>query len=295
MDKKTPDALTRSWSHLDPYQFGKNIFGTFFAYSVLIHPIHIALAYKRLDYSHLSTVDCFKLIKKNHGYRGLYRGFGITCTGMICDEILFMPTLEYIKENGLSGVNFESQIAKDGFAGLIGYGLLLPIYTPFSVLSNKQMTAGLKDTYGYQNISSLTKTIIKNEGISGLFKGTAISILYLPFHAVWWSIYRINKNWLYGLNLTSKDSIAINGFAGGLTATSMTLITNPIDVMTTKIQALNKGEKKMILLTKSIFRQYGIRGFYKGVGLNLCQKFFEGGFYGIMYDAIKQCSEKNTS
>lgn len=288
------NAITRSWSHLNQYQFGKNIVEGFFIYNLVIHPLHMVLVYKRLEYSSLSTIQCYNLIKKKHGYKGFYRGFCISSFGLLFDELVQIPLIEYTREYGINNVTFESQIAKDSFGGFIGNIAAIPLYTPFNLISNRQMAAGLSDTHPYQNTYNSIKSIIKKDGAKGLFKGTGISLLYVPIYSLWWGIYGINKQYLYHMDRTQKDNIFINISAGGCASAITTIITNPLDVMITRVQSLNenKCKKRFIPLVKSILYTNGVKGFYRGFNLNICQKMIEGGFYGMIYDGVKKISEK---
>ncbi len=71
--------------------------------------------------------------------------------------------------------------------------IVIPFTTYFSLLANIQMSSGLKDTNKYENVYLRTKSTIKKEGFTGLFRWTTVATIYVPFYALWWSLYGNNK------------------------------------------------------------------------------------------------------
>ena len=298
------NSITRSWSDINCIELIKAIFYSTIFYTLFFNPINVILTHKRLNVTgkNISTINYFRHITKMYGYKRLYRGFGISCVGTFCTESAFIPILEYYREKGIHN-RLESQILKDYFAGAFSYLLVLPICTPFSLIANKQMAAGIEGAHKYQNSFLMTKTIIKNDGIKGLFKGIGILAMCVPIHSSWWSLYGCNKYIMYStyqyynkndsnnIFISSKDNVMINGLAGGTSGLIMTLMLNPIEFLATNVQSLNTNKNiKYIPLIKNIYQMSGIKGFYKGLSLNLINKFIECSIYGITYDGVKQYS-----
>lgn len=304
--KNIINSCNRSFSDLNKKDLYFSIIVSSILYGIFFNPINIILTYKRLGYHAKSSRECYYIIKNQNGYKGFYRGFPIACMGAFFVDIIFIPLLEYLREYSMSSNN---RIINDFAAGSLSHLIVIPFTTYFSLLANIQMSSGLKDTNKYENIYLTTKSIIKKDGYLGLLKGGTIATVYVPFYALWWSLYGYNKNKMYtiydkynpsnkskNLLLSSKDNIIINGISGGLAGCVMTVFINPFDVLYTKIQSLgnlSKREKKIITFTKNIYGTHGLSGLYRGFTLNLFNKFIECSIYGITYDGIKQYSTKN--
>jgi solute carrier family 25 (mitochondrial folate transporter), member 32 len=294
------NSINRFWSDLDITKIPTGILASSLIYSIIFNPLNVVLTYKRLDYEKESYKKIIQIIKQKHGFKGFYRGLPISIGGgFILDEI-FLPSLEYSREN----LNFGNQIKNDYFAGLFAHTLITPIYTTYHLLCNKQMGAGLKSTDPYQNLYHTTKSIIHNEGYRGLFKGLSLELSYVPFYALWWNIYSQYKYWMYttykqynntsskNLFFSSNDNVIINGLAGGLAGCTITPLINPIDTISVKMQTYSKKYTVRSLI-KNTYHNQGFKGFFSGMGLNFFEVFAEYAAYGIAYDGIKQYCGKS--
>ena len=278
------NALNKKWSDLDIIVLLVNI--TFFSivYGIITNPIYVILTYKRIEHYDKSIVQCTKMIKKNIGYKGFYRGFGIACFGSLFQDSLFMSSLEYYKENGFT--KLYSQAVNDFVSGFIAHSMVLPVNNFFSLISTKQMSAGLKHYNSHQNTFDTIATIYKQERLRGFFKGINISAIYIPTYAMWWSLYGFNKEIA---NKVSDNNLVISGTSAGLAGFTSTFFLNPVDVLYTKIQASNT-KQKIMHMSKNIYKESGFRGFYRGLVLNVFEKTIESIVFGVTYDGIKNMS-----
>ncbi|EJS41708.1 crc1p [Saccharomyces arboricola H-6] len=124
------------------------------------------------------------------------------------------------------------------------------------------------------------KTIVKEGGISSLFKGSLATLARDgPGSALYFASYEISKNYL-----NNRQSHASPGedqpvnilnvcLAGGIAGMSMWLAVFPIDTIKTKLQA-SSTKQNMISATKEIYKQRGgIKGFFPGLGPALLRSF----------------------
>jgi len=276
--------MDKKWSDLNTTSLLANISMFTIIYGVITNPIYVILAHKRISPQNKSIIEHGKTIKQNSGYGGFFRGCGIVSLGSLLHESVFMFCLEYHKENGYTKI--YSPGVNDFASGIIAHSIVLPLENFISLIATKQMTAGLAHTNPYQNTIGTIITIYNQEKIRGFFKGAKLSAIYIPAHAAWWSLYGFNKSIV---RQVSNNNIITNGVSAGLAGFALTFLLNPIDVLYTKIQSTNT-KQQISTSIKNIYKESGIKGFYRGLLLNIVEKTFESAAYGITYDGIKDMS-----
>ncbi|CAI2023337.1 hypothetical protein SEUBUCD646_0H01490 [Saccharomyces eubayanus] len=124
------------------------------------------------------------------------------------------------------------------------------------------------------------KTIVKEGGISSLFKGSLATLARDgPGSALYFASYEISKNYLNNRqpHPSAGEDQPVNimnvCLAGGIAGMSMWLAVFPIDTIKTKLQACST-KQNMISATKEIYLQRGgIKGFFPGLGPALLRSF----------------------
>ena len=120
-------------------------------------------------------VDVYVKTIKSDGVVGLYRGFNISCVGIIVYRGLYFGMYDSLKPVLLTGN------MKDSFIGsfLLGWGITigagLASYPIDTVRRRMMMTSG--QAVKYKSSMHAFSEIIKNEGTKSLFKGAGANIL----------------------------------------------------------------------------------------------------------------------
>lgn len=120
-------------------------------------------------------IDVYRKTLKSDGIAGLYRGFTVSCVGIIVYRGLYFGLYDSLKPVVLVGKMQDSFIASFllGWAVTIGAGLAsYPIDT---VRRRMMMTSG--EAVKYRNSIDAFQQIIKKEGAKSLFKGAGANIL----------------------------------------------------------------------------------------------------------------------
>ncbi|KAK3446076.1 hypothetical protein EUGRSUZ_A01833 [Eucalyptus grandis] len=120
-------------------------------------------------------IDVYKKTLKSDGIAGLYRGFTVSCVGIIVYRGLYFGLYDSLKPVVLVGKMQDSFIASFllGWAVTIGAGLAsYPIDT---VRRRMMMTSG--EAVKYRNSIDAFQQIIEKEGAKSLFKGAGANIL----------------------------------------------------------------------------------------------------------------------
>eukprot|EP00474_Spongospora_subterranea_P006869 CRZ07327.1 hypothetical protein [Spongospora subterranea] len=134
----------------------------------------------------------------------------------------------------------------------------------YQVSSSQQFTFSA----AYRSI----KQIIKDEGVMGLWKGNTATLLrIIPYAAIQYTTFEQSKKmWMYVRPL-SKDSSGISGFGrfvcGGVAGFTSVAITYPLDLLRARLAVAGPGPRigSLFRLSLGLYRDSGIRGFYKGL------------------------------
>ncbi|KAK8537216.1 hypothetical protein V6N12_043389 [Hibiscus sabdariffa] len=120
-------------------------------------------------------VDVYKKTIQSDGIAGLYRGFNISCVGIIVYRGLYFGMYDSLKPVVLVGGLQDSFLA----SFLLGWGITigagLASYPIDTVRRRMMMTSG--EAVKYKSSMDAFSQIIKNEGTKSLFKGAGANIL----------------------------------------------------------------------------------------------------------------------
>nr|CAD1840954.1 unnamed protein product [Ananas comosus var. bracteatus] len=120
-------------------------------------------------------IDVYKKTLKSDGLAGLYRGFNISCVGIIVYRGLYFGMYDSLKPVVLVGPLQDNFFA----SFLLGWGITigagLASYPIDTVRRRMMMTSG--EAVKYRSSLDAFQQIIKNEGAKSLFKGAGANIL----------------------------------------------------------------------------------------------------------------------
>ncbi|CAI0405249.1 unnamed protein product, partial [Linum tenue] len=121
-------------------------------------------------------VDVYKKTLASDGIAGLYRGFNISCVGIIVYRGLYFGMYDSLKPVLLVGdLQQDSFFASFALGWLITNGAGLASYPIDTVRRRMMMTSG--EAVKYSSSLAAFKQIVKNEGTKSLFKGAGANIL----------------------------------------------------------------------------------------------------------------------
>ena len=148
--------------------------------------------------------------------------------------------------------------------------------------------AGSRSKVNYDgNFLKAAKVVIKNEGMSGLYKG---------IQATWMreSIYSSLRLGLYEpikVFLGEKDKrttpFYIKFLAGGMSGMLASSVANPTDVLKIRMQAQEKSNHNVVWHIRDIYRNSGVKGFYKGIQVTIVRAMMLNATKLSSYDHIK--------
>ncbi|KAJ8500221.1 hypothetical protein OPV22_010773 [Ensete ventricosum] len=120
-------------------------------------------------------VDVYRKTLQSDGIAGLYRGFNISCVGIIVYRGLYFGMYDSLKPVVLTGKLQDSFFASFALGWVITNGAGLASYPIDTVRRRMMMTSG--EAVKYKSSLDAFSQILKNEGAKSLFKGAGANIL----------------------------------------------------------------------------------------------------------------------
>ncbi|XP_001625024.2 solute carrier family 25 member 44 isoform X1 [Nematostella vectensis] len=164
------------------------------------------------------------------------------------------------------------------------YGGLGVALFPFDLVKTRLQVQKVDIRYN-GTIDALRK-IIRLEGFRGLYKGFAVSQLFLLTGNINSTSYEVTREQLSGF------SVAIRGFiAGGLASLIEQSLGNPVEVMAQRLMVEGTGKRRAkgvyrpvaFRVVRNVYKEHGISGFYRGFLVSVINSSFWSGIWWASY------------
>ncbi|KAI7892200.1 mitochondrial carrier domain-containing protein [Mucor mucedo] len=143
-------------------------------------------------------------------------------------------------------------------------------------------------TTGSNNLSGLQKVIFPTGGqnLGGLYRGLPVALIFsVPALTVYLTSYEAAKGLLHDHGI-ARDAVMSHLTSACLAEVAACLLFTPMEVLKNRLQTY-KGQMGNQKLIGTIFRQEGIRGFYKGYGMGLAVFVPHSMVYFVTYEKMK--------
>lgn len=126
-----------------------------------------------------SVLSALKDIKKNKGFKGLYRGYFVTVGREIPFGIIQYPLFEFCKKKFKTNNSKDFNLSDICLSGAIAGGVSAFLTCPIDVVKTRIMTySSDKDQY-FSKFLPTFRTIYNEEGFGKLFSGVGIRVFYI--------------------------------------------------------------------------------------------------------------------
>lgn len=150
------------------------------------------------------------------------------------------------------------------------------------------------DLYAYKSILHASRQIYKMHGFRGFFYGSgATAIRDAPYAGLYVYVYELSKAQLSSAlpakgsdNGTNLSTWLVNFTSGLVAGFGATLLTNPFDVMRTRMQLRPSLYKNFWTAGRRLYVEEGARSFLDGVGLRIARKSFSSAFTWSLYEFV---------
>jgi solute carrier family 25 (mitochondrial iron transporter), member 28/37 len=253
--------------------------------SCLLHPLDTLSGRLKVLPSANLTETTSRLLRKE-GVRALYGGMGATLLSSLPTDAVYFCTYEICKREGTYRTNLPTPVVHFG-AGCAAEISCSLIYHPFEVVKARMQLGTNVPRYwvrssvpegNYKHAPHAIWTIGRLEGVSGLYAGYAANLLTgCLLSATQFMLYEQFKKYLCVNIATPRTRETMS--AGVLAGAMAGWITNPFDVIGTRIMVQGKGgllllENKDSSSTTELrnyracflelFKSEGYRGMFRG-------------------------------
>lgn len=244
-------------------------------------------------------------IWEKEGLRGLYRGLGITLWGYLPSYALYFPTYHGAKvwlTRNWSYAQGRPPATVHVLAASVAGGFTNLLTNPLWVIRTRLMTQHALDGEFklYRGSLDALRTILAQEGIAGLYKAASMSIVGVAHVAIQFPCYEWLKEWLGRRarhqppgprqassvdQLGPRDILIASTVSKVLASTA----TYPHEIIRTRLQIQRTGIPRYEGVRdacRKIWREEGVRGFYRGLRVNILRVIPASGVTFVTYETI---------
>jgi len=209
-----------------------------------------------------SSLEIYTRITRDFGFRGLWRGTGVSLIYSLPNNLTFFSFYEKYKKK------YENPTAAAAQARLIS----TLCFSPLDFLRTKvQACLGQP---GSHTATDVLKKVLRDEGILSMWRGAAATLLRdVPFSMTYFTLYETNKLWLLPSGEGGNGATFwLSFFNGACCGAIATCVSHPFDVVKTQLQsyerirAVDSVKVARIYTTKRaaevICAEYGLRGLF---------------------------------
>ncbi|KAI9136695.1 mitochondrial carrier domain-containing protein [Paraphysoderma sedebokerense] len=270
-DRSTQKPSSIRWEELNTTAYA--IYGSLFIFTVdtLLYPLEVVKTRMQADRvtSNSGIFRMLKRIMKNEGPRKLFTGIFPAVVGSFPGQASYYSTYEFthhlygkslackLENYGLPKTSIIEEFLAHSFAGATAEMVAAIFYVPSDMVSQRLQTqpkfSFFHSEYQYSSTLDVIRSIFRRHGIRGFYRGYVPHVLaYAPSSAVYWSSYEAYKrmSWravammeklpvFHDFHRFHKNGMMegiVNGLAAGLAGFSSCIVSNPFDVIRTRIQ-----------------------------------------------------------
>lgn len=176
--------------------------------SFLCSPIELAKTRVQIAGDSTGPLECIRNIFKTEGFRGVFRGLGITIVREIPAFSSYFITYEYLTRNENNApISTSKMLLGGGLAGVVSWTVTYPV----DVLKSRLQVDGMTDCRNYTSSMDCLRKSVAAEGYGFLFRGlTPTLVRAFPVNAacftvVTWTMRLIQTDWRVEINPQEKS------------------------------------------------------------------------------------------
>ncbi|MBA0767410.1 hypothetical protein Gotri_016296 [Gossypium trilobum] len=285
------DLLASNWGR----EFVAGGFGGI-AGTIAGHPLDTL----RIRQQSSNTGSAFSILRQvviKEGPAALYKGMGAPLASVTFQNALVFQIYAILSRAFDSSIfaNTDSVPSYKGVAMAgVGTGAIQSlIVSPVELIKIRLQLSKKTSPTGSIHVA---KTILKTEGIRGLFRGFNITILRdAPAHGIYFWTYEYMREQLHpGCRKTGDESLKTMWISGGLAGVSSWIGCYPLDVVKTRLQAQSwassrKGYDGVIDCVEKSVKQEGHGVLWRGLRTTLARAFVVNGAIFAAYETAMRC------
>ncbi|ETS62730.1 hypothetical protein PaG_02468 [Moesziomyces aphidis] len=244
---------------------------------------------------YLGLRGTLRKIWADDGIRGFYRGLGPTIFGYLPTWAIYFSVYDSCKTilardvAGSGEEDFVNHIVSAMTAGAASTVCTSPLWV---VKTRFMLQSSRSSVQRYRHTADAFVQIYRSEGLRGFYKGLLPSLLGVSHVAVQFPLYESFKSLARDRvgrdDLTAAEILTCSSSAKMIASVT----TYPHEVLRTRLQMQPRGEGRTYSgvwqACKTIARDEGVRGFYKGMTVNLVRTVPSSALTILTYELIMQ-------
>ncbi|KAM7201452.1 calcium-binding mitochondrial carrier protein [Rhypophila sp. PSN 637] len=238
-----------------------------------------------------NSIDCFKKVIRNEGFKGLYSGVLPQLVGVAPEKAIKLTVNDLVRgwlSDKQGNIKYSHELIAGGTAG----ACQVVFTNPLEIVKIRLQVQGevAKSVEGAPKRSAMW--IVRNLGLVGLYKGASACLLRdVPFSAIYFPTYSHLKKDLFGESSTKKLGVLQLLTAGAIAGMPAAYLTTPCDVIKTRLQVeARKGDTTYTGLrhcAQTIWKEEGFRAFFKGGPARIMRSSPQFGFTLAAYEVLQ--------
>lgn len=262
------DAPPVPWMHGFAGIFGGSISMTlFYPLDILRTRMHTYDDRKRHK-----PLDDLKSLWKQEGMKGMYKGVKVAVLAHSVGWGLYLTFFRIVQQNLAAANGGKHSSLGDFTAACCAATVTATMVTPLNLVKTRTQLAKGIIPDSERGFKKTLKRVVQQEGWRALFRGVGPQILLGSHTTIQVALYEFLKRRLWGDADAPMMGVACaSGFSKAVAAS----VCNPLEVMRTRLQDKANREKpeyqSMKLAFRHIWRNEGVSGLYRGIGVNVCR------------------------
>ncbi|XP_049284999.1 putative tricarboxylate transport protein, mitochondrial [Anopheles funestus] len=239
-------------------------------------------------------MDCVKKTVKTNGVLGLYRGLSVLLYGSIPKSAVRFGAFESLKGR-LMEPNGQLSTSGKLLAGLgAGVAEAILAVTPMETVKVKFINDQRSATPKYKGFFHGVGMIVRQEGLSGVYKGLTATILKQGSNqAIRFYVMESLKDVYKGDDPSKPVPKMVVGAFGAVAGAASVFGNTPIDVVKTRMQGLEAAKYKNTAdCALQIWKNEGPMAFYKGTVPRLSRVCLDVAITFMIYDSFMDLFNK---
>ncbi|KAI9092639.1 mitochondrial carrier domain-containing protein [Phlyctochytrium arcticum] len=218
-----------------------------------------------------NSMDCFRKVVKNEGFKGLYSGLLPQLVGVAPEKAIKLTMNDLMRSRLKDKKTGQITIGGEILSGCVAGGSQVMFTNPLEIVKIRLQVQGEAAKTAVEAVPKHTAIhIVRTLGLLGLYKGVGACLLRdIPFSGIYFPTYaHLKKNVFH----EGRDGKKLNPLelltAGAIAGMPAAYLVTPADVIKTRLQvAARKGETSYTGIRDAftkILREEGPRAFFKG-------------------------------
>lgn len=245
-----------------------------------------------------NTFSCIRMVYEKERVFGFFKGMSFPVAsiavynsvvfGVFSNTERFLSRHRYGEPEAGPGRSLSDLLLASMVAGMVSVGLggpaeLIKIRLQMQTQPFREANHGLKpravalgEQAAYQGPIHCIATIVRTEGLAGLYRGSSAMLLRdVPGYCLYFIPYVFLSEWITPESCTGPSPYAV-WLAGGIAGAISWGTATPMDVVKSRLQAdgvyLNKYNGVLDCISQS-YRQEGLKVFFRGLPVNAIRGF----------------------